>query len=202
MNPLPPTSGQAPAGFARVLVIGMGNVLMQDEGIGVRAVEELECRYVLPSEVRVVDGGTTGMALFEPMRRADALVIVDAINAQAPAGQVLRLANQDIHAFFQTKLSNHQLGLSDLLALLVLKGETPRHVAIIGMVPDQLKNCLGLSPIATHALETVLEHLVQELTALGFPPQARTLTRTGHWQRQAAEEAEEASASRPEALCV
>ncbi len=172
------------ATYEKVLLIGMGNVLMQDEGIGVRAVEELECRYHLPAHVRVMDGGTTGMELYEPMREADALVVADAINADSPHGSLVRIANSDIRAFFQTKLSNHQLGLSDLLALLTLKNQTPRHVAIIGMVPHSLENQLGLSAPVSGALDAMVAMLVDELTALGAPPTPRATVRVGHWRRQ------------------
>jgi hydrogenase maturation protease len=158
---------------------------MQDEGIGVRAVEELEARYELPSRVRLVDGGTTGMELFEPMRAADCLIIADAVNADRPPGALVRIANEDIRAFFQTKLSNHQLGLSDLLALLAFKGETPRHVAIIGMVPHSLQNRLGLSEPVAAALGDMVDMLVCELSFLGAEPRRRSEARTGHWRRQA-----------------
>lgn len=174
-----------PSRYANILLIGMGNVLMQDEGIGVRAVEELECRYHPPANVRVMDGGTTGMELFEPMREADALVVADAINADAPHGSLARIANAEIRAFFQTKLSNHQLGLSDLLALLTLKGQMPRHVAIIGMVPHSLENRLGLSVPAARSLDAMVGMLVDELTGLGAPPSPREKAEIGHWRRQA-----------------
>jgi hydrogenase maturation protease len=175
--------------FESILVIGMGNVLMQDEGIGVRAVEELESRYQLPANVRIMDGGTTGMELFEPMRGADCLIIADAVNADAPPGTLVRIANREIRAFFQTKLSNHQLGLSDLLALLAFKGETPRHVAIIGMVPHLLDNRLGLSAPVSAALDDMVQMLVHELTELGALPTPRRVVRAGHWRRQAELEA-------------
>lgn len=175
--------------FERILVIGMGNVLMHDEGIGVRAAEELEARYHLPANVRVVDGGTTGMELFEPMRHADCLIIADAVNAKAPAGTLVRIANEEIRAFFQTKLSNHQLGLSDLLALLAFKGETPRHVAIIGMVPHVLENKLGLSAPATAGLDEMVQMLVDELEKVGAGVTARDEVKSGHWRRQAELEA-------------
>ena len=168
-----------------ILVIGMGNVLMQDEGIGVRAVEELEARYSVPKNVRVVDGGTTGMELFEPMRECDCLVITDAVNASVPPGSLVRIANEEINAFFQTKLSNHQLGLSDLLALLKLKGEAPRHIAIIGMVPHSLENRLGLTEAAAAGLEGMLDMLVAELAGLGAEPLPRAERRVGHWRREA-----------------
>jgi hydrogenase maturation protease len=169
----------------RILVIGMGNVLMQDEGVGVRAVEELENRYAMPEGVTLVDGGTTGMELFEPMRNCDCLLVADAVNASLPPGSVVRIANDEIRAFFQTKLSNHQLGLSDLLALLTLKGEAPRHIAIIGMVPHSLENKLGLTEEATEGLAGMVEMLAGELADLGVDLTPRDETRVGHWQRQA-----------------
>lgn len=172
-------------GHDGILVIGMGNVLMQDEGIGVRAVEALEMRFHVPDGVQVVDGGTTGMELFEPMRRCGALIVADAVNANLPPGSLVRIANDEIRAFFQTKLSNHQLGLSDLLALLTLKGEAPRHVAIIGMVPHSLENRLGLTPEAAAGMDRMVAMIRAELAGLGVKLTARREPCTGHWHRQA-----------------
>jgi hydrogenase maturation protease len=171
--------------FSNILVIGMGNVLMQDEGIGVRAVEELDCRYELPAHVRIMDGGTTGMELFEPMRTADCLIIADAVNFDRPPGSLVRIADKEINAFFHTKISNHQLGLSDLLALLVMRGETPQHVAIIGMVPYGLENRLGLSEYAAAGLDDMVDLLVKELALAGISATPRQDVRIGHWHRQA-----------------
>lgn len=174
----------------RILVIGMGNVLMQDEGVGVRAVEELENRYLIPAQVTVVDGGTTGMELFEPIRQCDRLIVADAVNTGAPYGTLVRIANEEIPAFFQTKLSNHQLGLSDLLALLALKGDVPEHVAIIGMVPHGLENQLGLTPEAQAGLDGMVTMLVGELADQGVVLEERSQPREGHWLREAQREAE------------
>ncbi len=171
------------------LIIGMGNVLMQDEGIGVRAVEELEDRFVIPQGLTVMDGGTAGMELFEPIRNCDNLIVADAVNTGDPTGSVVRIANDAVPAFFQTKLSNHQLGLSDLLALMVLKGETPEHLAIIGMVPYSLENRLGLTVQATTGLHTMVEMLLAELASLGLALQPRRRRRVGHWRREAEREA-------------
>ncbi|MCU7844277.1 MAG: HyaD/HybD family hydrogenase maturation endopeptidase [Candidatus Thiodiazotropha sp. (ex Monitilora ramsayi)] len=173
----------------KILIIGMGNVLMQDEGVGVRAVEELVNRYRIPEGVEVIDGGTTGMELFEPMRSADTLIIADAVNTGAPYGTLVRIANEEIPAFFQTKLSNHQLGVSDLLALLTLKGETPDQVTIIGMVPHSLENRLGLTPEAERGLEEMVDMLVEELAQSGVVLQPRADSSTGHWKREAEREA-------------
>ncbi|MGD9171957.1 MAG: HyaD/HybD family hydrogenase maturation endopeptidase [Candidatus Thiodiazotropha sp.] len=169
----------------KTLVIGMGNVLMQDEGVGVRAVEELQSRYHIPDGMEIVDGGTAGMELFEPMRQADILIIADAVNTGAPYGSLVRIANDEIPAFFQTKLSNHQLGVSDLLALLSLKGEMPEQVIIIGMVPHSLENRLGLTPEAAEGLEGMVRMLLDELAALGIKLESRSQARSGHWKMEA-----------------
>ncbi len=170
----------------KILIIGMGNVLMQDEGVGVRAIEELENSYHIPDGVTVLDGGTTGMELYNPIRGCDYLIVADAVNTGAPPGSLVRLANEDIPAFFQTKLSNHQLGLSDLLALLMLKGEAPAQVVVIGMVPHSLNNQLGLTMEAEQGLAGMVEMLVAELCALGKEPARRDKPAIGHWRRQAA----------------
>lgn len=172
-----------------ILVIGMGNVLMQDEGIGVRAVEELESRYVIPEGVTVLDGGTTGMELFEPMRSCKQLIVADAVNTGDPFGTIVRIANEDIPAFFQTKISNHQLGLSDLLALLQLKSEAPEYVSIIGMVPHCLENKLGLSPEASLGLDKMVACLAAELASLGVDLQERSEPLVGHWRKESELEA-------------
>ncbi len=173
----------------KILIIGMGNVLMQDEGVGVRAVEELENRYHIPADVAVVDGGTTGMELLDPIRECDQLIVADAVNTGAPYGTLVRIANEEVPAFFQTKISNHQLGLSDLLALLTLKGEVPEHVAIIGMVPHSLENKLGLTREATDGLATMVEMLVAELANLGIKLVERNEPGVGHWRKEAELEA-------------
>ncbi len=171
-----------------ILIIGMGNVLMQDEGVGVRAVEELENRYRIPEHVRVVDGGTTGMELFDPIRHCDHLIVADAVNTGAPYGSLVRIADEEIPAFFQTKISNHQLGLSDLLGLLTIKGEGPEHVVLIGMVPHSLDNKLGLTPEAAKGLDGMVAMLVRELADLGIDLEERSEPVAGQWRKQADKE--------------
>jgi hydrogenase maturation protease len=153
--------------MARILVIGLGNILMQDEGVGVRVAELLEARYHIPDEVEVIDGGTTGTELYQPMRGRERLIVTDCVNTGAPPGTLVRLADEQVPAFFQTKISNHQLGLSDLLALLAVSGDAPRHVTIVGMVPHELNNTLGLSEATLDGIEAMLQMVVEELAAAG-----------------------------------
>ena len=178
-----------------IVVIGMGNVLMQDEGIGVRVIEELECRYRVSEEVEVLDGGTTGTELLEPMRGVKHLIVADAVNTGDPVGTLVRIADEQVPAFFQTKLSNHQLGLSDLLGILTLQGQAPETVTIVGMVPHFLENKLGLSAEAETGLENMLAMLIEELRALGAEVIERDEHRKGCWAEQAALEATKGDSS-------
>ena len=168
-----------------ILVIGLGNVLMQDEGVGVRAVEALEGLYEIPEDVVVMDGGTTGTELLEPMRDVKHLIVTDSVNTGDPEGTLLRLADDEVPAFFQTKISNHQLGLSDLLGILQLQGQSPKTVTIIGMVPYKLEENLGLSPETEERVYKMLEMLVTEIENRGVELKKRDEPITGFWSQHA-----------------
>ncbi len=157
----------------RVVVLGIGNMLMSDEGIGVHAVAALEQRYTLPETVEVVDGGTTGMELFPELQGADHLVVVDAVRAGQPEGGIVRLSGDEVPAFFKTKLSPHQVGLSDVLAALRFAGSEPQSVVLIGVKPVSLELAMELSPAVAARLDEVVERVVAELAALGCPARPR-----------------------------
>jgi len=151
----------------RIVVLGVGNVLLSDEGVGVRAVEMLGRDYRLPPEVDIVDGGTTGMEMLEDLAHADHLLIVDAVRCGQPPATMVRIAGDDVPVFFKTKLSPHQIGLSDVLATLALMGEAPGGVTVIGVQPVSLDTSMDLSPQVDALLPIVVGQLVTELRALG-----------------------------------
>lgn len=153
-----------------VLVLGAGNILLSDEGIGVRVVEALQDRYRVPDAVEVLDGGTCGMGLLDVLAGRDHLIIVDAVNTGRPPGSLVRLADDEIPAAFRTKSSPHQLGLQDVLALLLLLGTAPRRVTVIGIQPFSLDLSLELSPVVAGKLDELVQMVVAELTAVGLPP--------------------------------
>ena len=151
-----------------VLILGIGNILLRDEGIGVHAVRRLTERFEMPDGVAVVDGGTSGLDLLDMIAGRDHLIIVDAVAHGGPPGSMIRLAGDEIPAFLQTKISPHQLGLSDLLAVLKLTDEAPQTVALIGMQPDDLSLGLDLSRPLADRLQTMVEAIVAELASLGL----------------------------------
>jgi len=153
----------------RTLVLGLGNILLRDEGVGVRVVEALAERYVLPAGVEVVDGGTAGMDLLDTLAGCDHLLICDAVRTGGPPGSVVKLAGDQIPALFQTRCSPHQVGLSDLLATLTLTGEAPATLTLIGIVPADLRLGLELSPAVAGVVGPAVECLAAELRGLGYP---------------------------------
>ncbi len=164
-----------------VLVIGLGNVLLEDEGIGVRAVEELQRRYRLPENVEVIDGGTSAMDLLRPLEGRERVIIADAVKTGDVPGTLVRIAHEDVPRFFQTRISPHQLGLSDLLALLAVTDKAPGELSIIGMVPASMQTRIGLSEVVAPRLDAMVEALAAELRNCGIEPQAIRPDGEGYW---------------------
>ena len=168
--------GQNPPAASPVIVLGLGNILLRDEGVGVRVVEALVNRYVLPDEVAVVDGGTVGMDLLDTLAGCGHLMICDAVQTGAPPASVVKLAGAEIPAFFQTRFSPHQLGLAELLATLILMEEAPAAMTLIGIVPVELDLGAELSPQVAAVLDLAVELLAGELGGLGYKLAPRSLT--------------------------
>ena len=151
----------------QVLVLGIGNILLQDEGIGVHVVRELQRRYQLPAGVEILDGGTAGMSLFEDLMDKDHVIIVDAVHTGEPPGTVVRLADEAVPVFLQQRISPHQLGLSEVLASLVLVDKKPPHLVLIGIVPAAMELSLELTAMLKPKLELLVHQVVAELAAIG-----------------------------------
>jgi hydrogenase maturation protease len=156
-----------------ILVLGLGNILLSDEGVGVRIVEALEASHDVPDGVDVLDGGTSGMDLLDMVADRDCLIVADAVNADGPAGRLIRLEDDNIKMLFETRFSPHQLGLSDLLAALRLVGKAPGHVVVIGVVPQNLSLGLDLSAAVAGGRDAAVTMIVNELGRLGSAPTPR-----------------------------
>jgi hydrogenase maturation protease len=157
----------------RIIVLGLGNLLRRDEGLGVRAAQRLHERYDLPESVQVVDGGTLGLDLLCYLEDADRVLILDAALTEGPPGTMLRLADEDVPAFFGIRASPHEIGVADLLALTKLRGTTPRHVVVLGMQPEALELGWDLSEAVASHLETLVEAVADELSRMGVAVQER-----------------------------
>jgi hydrogenase maturation protease len=154
--------------MATCLILGLGNSLMSDDGLGVRAVERLLEDYVLPAEVAVREGGTLGLHLLPDLEGVRDLLIIDAIRADEPPGTLIRLEGAAIPARLAPKLSLHQVGLDELLAVSGVLGHQPKRVVLWGMPPAVLTLGLALTPRVAAQLEALVERIVAELHTWGF----------------------------------
>ena len=151
-----------------VLVLGMGNILLEDEGLGIRALQVLQKRYEIPDGVELLDGGTTGMGLLDEISRRKHLLVLDAVQTGDPPGTLVEMRNDEVPVYFGKRVTPHQLGLSDVLATLELSGEKPAEVVVLGMVPQSLEMKLELSELVQGQLDGLVELANQELEALGY----------------------------------
>ena len=124
----------------RLLVLGLGNILLSDEGLGVYALRWLEENCKLPPEVELVDGGTGGLSLLSILASVDVLIVIDAITLGKKPGTIYCfseeiLTNQNL----LEKISTHEISFSDILSILHLKGEKPKRIFILGMEPKSLE---------------------------------------------------------------
>jgi len=148
----------------RTVVLGVGNLVMSDEGLGVRCVERLQVSGALPEEVGIIDGGTSTSELLGELEDLDLLVIVDAVAGGGAPGSLVRLAGDRIPVAFSNKLSPHQHGINDLLATLQFLGRAPRRVVVLGLVPGRIALGLELSPEIDAALPALAARVVAEVT--------------------------------------
>ena len=152
----------------RAIVLGIGNTILSDEGVGVRAAEAFERRYPLPEDVRVIDGGTAGMELLDDLSDVDFLVVLDTIMAGKPPGTIVQLAGDQVPVFFRKKLSPHQIGLADVLASLELIGHLPKDVVVIGVQPVTLELGTDLSPVVADRIPELVDMAAAALIARGY----------------------------------
>lgn len=150
-----------------ILVLGIGNPIMSDDGVGVRVVELLLERYRLPAGVSVQQGGTMGLALLPQVEDAERLLLVDAVDAGKPPGTLVRLTGTDIPSALEARMSPHQLGLKELLCVAALLGKGPKETVLWGVQPESLAVSLDLSAAVEAKLEPLLANLVQELACWG-----------------------------------
>src|SRR5690242_13784878 len=138
------------------VVLGVGNPLMTDDGLGLAAIAALEAHWEFKPAVEFVDGGTWGMRLLPTIEDAERLLIIDAIDKGAPPGTLVELRRSELPLLFSAKVSPHQVDLREVITLATLKGTLPPVVAAIGLQPARIRMGTSLSPL----LEARLNGLV------------------------------------------
>ena len=152
------------------LVLGIGNLLMTDDGVGVRLVQQLAADYRFPDGVTLLDGGTLGLDLLPQLEGVERLLVVDAVETGEAAGTVVRLSGEEIPLALATKVSPHQMGLKDLLTVADLQGHAPPEMVLWGVQPESVEMELELSAPVAAALPDLQERVLQELAGWGIVP--------------------------------
>ena len=153
----------------RTLVLGLGNPLMGDDGVGLAALRELTRRYELPEGVDLLEGGTAGLTLLAHLEGYTRILIADCAALGRTPGQAVRIDRSQLGAAFSQCLSPHELGLNDLLGALELLGERPEQVTVIGMEPGSLEMNLELSDPVSKGLPAMVAVIAKELADWGIP---------------------------------
>jgi hydrogenase maturation protease len=179
-----------------ILVLGIGNLLWADEGFGVRAVQALHQEWRFPQRVTLMDGGTQGLGLLPHVQAASRLIVFDAIDCGLPPATLKVLTCKEVPRFLGArKLSLHQTGFQEILALAELAGELPEEIIVIGVQPVCLDDYGGgLHPAVQALLPTALEIAVGNLMRWGCEPERRSA--------HDAAESGAAGAERVEASCA
>jgi hydrogenase maturation protease len=148
----------------KTLVLGLGNLVHTDDGVGVHAVEALRGDVRIPAEVGLLDGGTQGLNLLHHLSGIGRLLVIDAIDAGQPAGTLLRFEGKSLRGL-PGKASVHQLGFSDLMIALQLLDDAPDEVIVLGIQPNSTEWGAELSPSVASALPPLVDLVINQLNS-------------------------------------
>jgi len=154
------------------LVLGIGNVLLRDEGVGVVVARRIEAAresgdMVIPPDTRVVDGGTLGLDLLPMIEDADQVVMIDAVDLGQAPGTVSVLRDETVQAALSGHVSPHQIGVGDLVAAARLMGIMPPRLTLVGIQPGEIAIGLELTEPVAAAVDVAIDLVRRELAPAG-----------------------------------
>ncbi len=145
-------------------ILGVGNILLSDEGFGVHFVNLLQQQYQFPDNVLLHDGGTAGIMLSSFVEQCDILLVVDVIDCDDAPGTIHHHNKEDLQAgVIQTRMSPHQIGLLEIIDIGGLSGRTPEFIELLSVTPESLETGLELTPTLSARMTDMLELLKTRL---------------------------------------
>ncbi|MBQ6298057.1 MAG: HyaD/HybD family hydrogenase maturation endopeptidase [Selenomonadaceae bacterium] len=149
-------------------VLGIGNIILSDEGFGVRVVEYLEKNFTFPENVQLIDGGTLGVELTHFITGTQRLLIIDSIDGGAEPGKIFHLRDDEIKKHFAQKISAHEVGIQEVLTILELTNKKIPHIELIGAQPFSLEAGTKLTPQMSKLVPTFADKAVEILSSWGL----------------------------------
>ena len=151
----------------QILVLGVGNILLTDEGVGIRVIERIQERYAFPDNVSVLDGGVLGLSLLGVISEADHLIVVDAVKNGKEPGFLYRLKGDDVPKRILAKNSLHQVDFLETLTSCQALDKVPETV-ILGVEPLDIENLsIELTPVVQEKVDPLIDMVLKELDRLG-----------------------------------
>ncbi len=149
-----------------VMILGVGNILLSDEGFGIRVVEALQQRYDFPDNVSVIDGGVLGINLMGIISEADQLIVVDVIRNKGNPGDLYRIDGKDVPERIRAKNSLHQIDFLESLTLCQALDKVPETV-IVGIEPQDIETLsVELTPTTAGRIDDMIQMVLAELDRL------------------------------------
>lgn len=152
----------------KIAILGIGNMLLRDEGFGVHTVQYLENNYNFPDRVEIQDVGTAGIYMSPYLEECDPIFVIDVVDIEGEPGSFHFYTLADVKAGnFQTRMSPHQLGLLEILEICKLRDAAPETVDFYTIIPHELVESVELSDVAAARVVEVAEMILKRLTEMG-----------------------------------
>lgn len=147
----------------KLLVLGIGNIVMNDDGAGVLAVQRLMEEFGNSEDLLLLDGGTLGLDLLGYLEDAESVIIADAVNFDLEAGTVVRVEGEDIDLVFENRLSPHQMGMKDVLLTAELMGIRPKKITLFGIQTESIMMDMTLSEKVAASMDKFVNSIREEI---------------------------------------
>lgn len=154
----------------KIIVLGIGNTLISDDGVGVHIVSKLNDEYTFPDNVTLIDGGTKGLDLLPFIEGSDRLLIIDAANFKKEPGTIDTVVGDKIPAFLTQKLSVHQIGIPDMLFAAKLMDISPKEMCLIGIQPKSMETSTEMSQEIKARFDDLYTKVLDKLKEWGVDP--------------------------------
>ncbi len=159
---------ELPSDQPQITILGIGNILLTDEGFGVRVIEKLFDEYEFPDNVSVVEGGVLGIHLLGTLSKTDHLIVVDAVKNKQPPGTLYRLEKEELPERILMKNSLHQTDFLETLTLCEMIDQAPETIVVLGAEPEDIEtHGVELSPVVAACVDEMVVRVLQELGRLG-----------------------------------
>jgi hydrogenase maturation protease len=159
----------------KIGILGIGNLLVSDEGFGVHAVRYLEEHYQFPDNVIIIDGGTAGIYMSPFLEECDPVIVIDVVDIDAEPGSMHYYSNEDVKAGkISTRMSPHQLGLLEVLEICKLRDAAPESVEFYCVVPKTLETSTELSDVVAPRIKDICDIVLKRLGEMGVEVSNRT----------------------------